>query len=142
MNAGRTVSLAASIVLSAALLFPVATWANGRNALVLDPRVRVVFRLQVSGRPTSHATFWVAYGPTAGKFGIVRLKASSNSTWLASQRLVTGARLNLVYLMGQGSVQTRFGVAPGNPVVTIRRVPSFTVGTPSPAVVQWQAPIG
>jgi hypothetical protein len=44
----------------------------------------VHFRLHVVGRPSPGTTFWVAYGPLAGRFGIIRLHAAGSNMYEAS----------------------------------------------------------
>ncbi len=101
----------------------------------------IAFRLQVAGTPDAGATFWVAYGPLAGKFGIIRLHRNRSGMYVARARLPLHARTVFSYLEGQGTIQARFGLAPGNPVVTIRQVGPMPAGRPIPPI-RWQAPLG
>jgi hypothetical protein len=134
--------LLASIALSIGVLFPTVARASTHPAVRLDTRVTVSFRLHVAGQPAQNSTFWVAYGPVAGKFGLVQLKSSGSGTFVASRRMPASARLDLSYLAGHGVTRTRFGAAPGNPVTTIRHIAPVPVAGGSLPIVQWQAPIG
>lgn len=137
-------SVVAAILLS---LFAISTGrveARGVTGAYLPDRSHVVvatFRLHISGRPSPGTTFWVAYGPLAGKFGLVRLSDAGSGLRVATQALPGTGRTVFAYLAGHGVTMTRHGPAPGNPVVVIR-----TIGPISPAhlppLVQWSAPAG
>ena len=105
-----------------------------------SPMVVATFRLQVAGSISPGTTFWVAYGPVDGHFGIVQLHGA-NGTYSARQRVPAG-RTTVAYLAGHGTMKTRFGVAPGNPVVTIRRVESAVIGQGPLPTIRWIAPVG
>lgn len=96
------------------------------------------FRLRVAGRPVVGTTFWLAYGPLAGKFGLVRLKASQAGLYQASRDLPIGGQTIFAYLSAQGMIHTRLGLAPGGAVTVIRRLGPVRVGVFP--VVHWQAP--
>jgi len=38
------------------------------------------FRLHVIGRPPAHATFWVAFGPLADRWGLIQLHAAGGGS--------------------------------------------------------------
>ncbi|MGH2443281.1 MAG: hypothetical protein ACRDFX_08975 [Chloroflexota bacterium] len=80
------------------------------------------FRLNVKGTPSAPATFWVAYGPLDGKFGIIRLHAVGNGQYRATKRLPRNGKSQFVYVEGQGVVHTRAGAVPGGNVITIKNV--------------------
>jgi hypothetical protein len=101
----------------------------------------VTFRLQVSGPPARGATYWVAYGPLDGKFGIVRLTFAGSHMYKATRDLPAHGRAIFAYLSGYGSVWTRLGWVPGPPVVTIRRF-GPTLAWQLPTTVSWVPPIG
>jgi hypothetical protein len=106
--------------------------------------VAYTFRLQVSGTPDARATFWVAYGPLQGRFGVIRLRSTaSGQVYTATRRLPLHARAYFAYLAGQGTLHTKAGIVPGNPVTVIQRVGPFTVqpGRGIPAA-HWAAPVG
>jgi hypothetical protein len=105
-----------------------------------SPIAVATFRLQVAGSIAPGTTFWVAYGPVNGHFGIVRLRGA-NGTYSAKERVPAG-RTTVAYLAGHGTMKTRFGVAPGNPVVTIHRVESAVIGQGPLPTVRWIAPVG
>jgi hypothetical protein len=133
-------SLLASAVLSGTLLTP----AAAKTDAVARPvaQVSVTFRLQVGGHPASGATFWVAYGPLAGRFGLVRLHRSDGGVYTATRRLPATGRAVFAYLAGNGVVRTRVGLAPGNPVVTIERFGPALPTQLRPQLVHWRAPVG
>lgn len=98
------------------------------------------FRLQVAGAPDPGATYWIAYGPLAGKFGIVQLHPRSHGVYTASLQLPTNGKTVFSYIAGHGVVHTRMGVEPGSPVLTVRQFGPTSVwphGIPS---VRWHPP--
>lgn len=101
-----------------------------------------VFRLRVVGPVEARATFWVAYGPLAGRFGIVQLRKEADGLYVANASLPAAGRTVLTYLEGTGAVQTPMGNAPGNPVTTIKTVGPLAVGSHNLPVVQWSQPAG
>lgn len=100
------------------------------------------FRLHVAGHIVRGTTFWVAYGPLDGTFAILRLHSVGDGTFERRCSLPVGARATFSYLMGRGSVRTRLGEEPGNPVVTIRTVGPNAVSPARLLTVQWHIPIG
>jgi hypothetical protein len=105
-------------------------------------RVAVTFRLLVHGHVGPHTTFWVAYGPLAGTFGVVRLHAAGQGWYTADRSLPAHGRTMVAYLAGVGSVVMPYGRAPGNPVSTIRTIGPVAASQLNGRVVQWDAPIG
>jgi hypothetical protein len=103
----------------------------------------VTFRLNVTGQDPS-LTYWVAYGPLSDHFGLVRLHSMGSNRYGASDRLPTQGRTIFAYLAGHGVMHTRFGPAPGNPVVTIKRIGPLGMSHIRLALVQWrvQRPAG
>lgn len=102
----------------------------------------VSFRLHVSGAVPATMTFWAAYGPVEGRFGLVQLKQTSSGQFTGGALLPTGKSGIVSYLAGRGVVQTRFGPAPGNPVFTIRRTAKIPLSTRTLPLVRWSAPQG
>jgi hypothetical protein len=101
-----------------------------------------VFKLQVAGQVDSGTTFWVAYGPLAGKFGIVQLRQRSAGVYAASRSLPTTGRSIFTYLVGTGVVRTKSGLEPGNPVRTVKTVGPVSVWPHGVPAARWQAPAG
>ena|SRR5947209_4576391 len=100
------------------------------------------FRLHVLGRSVARTTFWVAYGPLADRWGLVRLHAARSGRYAAIQRLPANERTVFAYLAGSGVVATPLGPAPGNPVVTIRLVGPTSASHIGATTVQWHVPTG
>lgn len=101
---------------------------------------RCTFRLQVQGRAKPGMTFWVAYGPLAGKFGLVRLQSSRLGMYTASRTFPAGGRTVLAYLSSRGTIHTPIGLAPSTPFVTIRRIGPIRILAGSIPLVRWRAP--
>jgi hypothetical protein len=137
--------LPTSFLLTVCSAFPLGAQAAG--ALHRPPHrapatVAVTFRLQVSGKPGQGTTFWVAYGPLADRFGLVQLHRSAPGLYAVTQSLPAQGRTIFAYLVGHGSIHTRFGSAPGDPVAIIKRVgPVSARGLGAPTVT-WTAPVG
>ena len=101
----------------------------------------VTFRLEVAGHPAVHATFWVAYGPLAGRFGLIQLRDRGGGLYTASATLSSG-RTIFAFLEGFGVEHTRLGDVPGAPTYTIREVGPMSVpGKPLPTI-RWHVPLG
>jgi hypothetical protein len=138
------VKLLGALALAGALLLSLLSPAAAKSVPIGHSASTILktFRLQVSGDPAAGTTFWVAYGPLAGRFGIFQLHAAGHLLYTATRRLSTTGHTTFAYVAGQGTVKARFGLAPGNPVVTIHvfnQVPVTEVQLP---LVRWQAPIG
>jgi hypothetical protein len=132
------ISVAASILLIG-LLSPVD--AHGAANSVGQVRTVVTtFRLHVIGRPAAHATFWVAFGPLADRWGLIQLHAAGGGTYTATQSLPAVGRTIFAYLAGQGVLTTQMGRAHGNPVVTIRRIGPVSASQVGATIVSWREP--
>jgi hypothetical protein len=107
----------------------------------LGTKMLVTFRLHVSGDIPQAMTFWLAYGPLGGRFGIVRLHRSRVGLYAASVRLPVG-RSSFAFVAGYGVIHVRFGPAPGNPVITIRRIDRCTALQAARIGVYWHVPEG
>ena len=119
-------------------VIPTAAHAQ-RSSQVVIP---MTFTLAVSGTPAAHETFWVSYGPLAGHFGIVRMHRTLPHTYTVTVRLPLHGRTTFYYLAGQGSLHTRAGLVPGNPVVTVKQVGPTSVARATAMRATWVAPIG
>lgn len=104
--------------------------------------VLVTFRLEVSGAPAARTTFWVAYGPLAGRFGLLQLHSLGGGTYGAQRRLPASGRTTYAYLAGQGVAHTRIGRTPGDPVITIESFGPTTALQAGRFVARWTAPVG
>jgi hypothetical protein len=60
----------------------------------------------------------------------------------ATQTLPAQGRTTFAYLVGHGSIQTRFGPTPGDPVTTIRRIGPVSAPDLNGLMVSWAAPVG
>ena len=130
--------LAAMLLSFAATRSATAAAAGDRH---LNAEVSVLFRLRVDGAPGRNATFWVAYGPLAGTWGIKQLHAAG-PRFYAERLLLPRGRATFSFIQGTGIEYTRLGAVPGNPVLTIRHIgPAFVGGSTVPTVV-WHEPIG
>jgi hypothetical protein len=101
-----------------------------------------VFRLHVAGDLGRQASFWVAYGPLADHWGLIRLHAVGRGNYTATRHLPAEGRTLFAYLAGQGTVRTRGVVAPGNPIVAIRLIGPVSASQLGTTTVHWQVPIG
>jgi hypothetical protein len=100
-----------------------------------------VFRLSVDGPVARSDTFWVAYGPLDGTWGVIRLDTIGPRQYEARAMLPRG-RTVFSFIEGRGVMHTRLGSVPGNPVSTIRQMgPTSASGVAFPLVV-WHEPIG
>ena len=100
------------------------------------------FRLRTLDRPSADTTFWVAYGPLNGRFGLVQLRPVGPHVYEARKQLPATGRTTFAYLSGHGAVRTRFGLAPGDPVETIRRIGPVALSNRRLPTVSWHTPIG
>ena len=132
------ISVAASILWISSL-----SPGDAHGAAKSARQVRTVvttFRLHVIGRPPAHATFWVAFGPLADRWGLIQLHAAGGGTYTAAQSLPEVGRTIFAYLAGQGVLATQMGPAPGNPVVTIRRIGPVSASQVGATIVRWREP--
>jgi hypothetical protein len=107
------------------------------------PRMTTVtFRLRVQTAPPPQMTFWVAYGPPAPRFGVVRLLPAGSGQYVGSRALPSGARASFTYLAAWGSVRTPAGAMPGNPVTVIKRTVRLQIGLGHVPEVVWKGPVG
>lgn len=105
-------------------------------------KATLTFMLRLSGPQDRGATYWVSYGPVGGKFGIVRLRPARLQEYRATVVLPAGGRTIFYYLKGRGTVQTRIGPVPGNPVATIRRTGLTPVLSGVQVSTSWRPPGG
>ena len=117
------------------------SWARTVQQSAPPASASRVFRLSVDGPVAPSDTFWVAYGPLAGTWGIVRLHATGPKLFETKITLPRG-RTVFSFIEGRGVMHTRLGDVPGNPVTTIRQVRSATVTGPAFPLVVWHVPIG
>jgi hypothetical protein len=116
-------------VLSIILASSIASYASAGAALASVPRlVETAFHVQVPGAVPPGTTLWVAYGPVAGKFGIIRLHRDPSGQFVASGRFPAGTRATFYYIRGHGTIPTRAGAMPGNPVRTLGHQGPLVVG--------------
>lgn len=122
-----------NLLIAVAIFFAVIVPSSGATtALASQPRlVQTAFHLQAPAAFSSGATFWVAYGPVGGKFGIVRLHHAASGQFVASARFPAGSRATFYYIQGQGVIHTRAGAAPGNPISTLGHQGPFVIGRQS-----------
>lgn len=129
-------------LLALIFLLPVSAHAE-QQVIGRAPRLaQVRFELQVQGIPARGATYWVAYGPIGGKFGVLRLRRMGTRMYGATHAFPAGSRGEFVYLEGTGQVRTPAGPAPGGMVVTIRRTALSSLHTGLVCSVSWSAPVG
>lgn len=124
-----------------ALLVAVAVVPVGAAQAASAPARTVTFRLHVAAPADPHTTFWVSYGPLAGKFGLIRLHPTGNGYFAGSRALPAGRTL-FCYIAGTGTVKTPQGPAPGSPMVTIGHVGPGTAIQASARVMIWTPPAG
>lgn len=129
------------LLITAGASFTTTSWARTVSQSAPPPTASRVFRLSVDGPVAPSDTFWVAYGPLAGTWGIVRMHATSSKLFVAKITLPRG-RTVFSFIEGRGVMHTRLGAVPGNPVITIRQVGSTTSTGPVFPLVVWHVPIG
>ena len=130
------------LLVMAALLSPRTTvTATSAATTPVATRAIVTFQLHVSGDIPQEMTFWIAYGPLAGHFGIVRLHRADTGLYTASMCLPVG-RSSFAYVAGYGVIRVRYGPVPGDPVITIRCLDRSTARQAARRVVYWHVPIG
>ena len=104
--------------------------------------VRTSFHLQVSSNFSPSATFWIAYGPLGGRFGLIRLHRAGDGRFVAAGWFPSGARADFYYIEGQGTMRTKEGVVPGNPVRTVGHAGPLIIGHHPVPVLRLSAPAG
>ncbi len=102
----------------------------------------VIFRLRVAGQPSPGTQFWVAYGPVAGRFGILRLRATSAGTYSAARTLPILEPTSVAYLAARGQVRTRAGLEPAHVLAIIFNSGPISLLEAQRHVPRWQAPVG
>jgi hypothetical protein len=130
---------AGALILLTASLSPVSAAPRGAGSTRL---FTTVFRLHVAGQADPRTTYWVAYGPLAGTWGIVRLHAAGHGLEIGSRALPAKGTTTFDYVAGQGVVHTKLGPAPGNPVYTIAQIGPTSPMAITRHTVEWQAPVG
>ena len=125
--------------LGAMVLFGMCTFTGASAA---PPRGTVTFQLQVHGVSAPGTTYWVAYGPLAGRFGVIRLQARGHGLFSAQRRLPLRERTSIAFVAGQGCVFTPAGQEPGGRVVTISARGPGPLQELAAQPVSWQAPAG
>lgn len=101
-----------------------------------------VFRVRLADPAPAGTTFWVAYGPVAGQFGLVQLHRVGSGAYEVDVRLPQTGRTTFSFVAGQGEVKADFGAAPGNPVTTIGSYGPMSVTQVHTLTVTWHAPVG
>jgi hypothetical protein len=136
--------MAAPVLLAAALFSPGSAFA-GSSRIAPHSHMRqvpVTFRLVVPGSVASTMTFWVAYGPLAGHFGIIQLVPKGNNTYSTRVTLPAQGRTTFTYLAAFGRIKTRMGYVPRRGDVTIKTLGPTDPITASMHPVRWLPPLG
>jgi hypothetical protein len=102
----------------------------------------VTFTLTVSGTPAKGTTFWVAHGPLAGRFGVIRLQPHGNHSYSARVSLPATEVTSFTYLAAHGTQMIHGMPEPGGVVVVIRTMESVTASVASQRVEHWSVPLG
>lgn len=139
LRSGSVSVALASALLTAALPLRVHAAAPARTHVAMTT---VTFRLHVVGQPAPGTTFWVAYGPLAGHWGIVQLHSSSAGWYTASHALPVQGKSVFTYLTGHGVAHAKVGDVPGNPVVKFRDVGPATAAAAGHVAATWYQPVG
>lgn len=139
----RSLVLASSLVALAVSTSPAFAAGSRSGSHLARPQTAVtVFQLAVSGSPRPGTTFWVAYGPLNGQFGLIQLTHRSGNTFSASKQLPTAGRTVFAYLAAQGVTRTPAGLAPGGRPMTIRRIGPTSIWPHGLPLIRWQPPVG
>jgi|SRR5947209_17581029 len=139
----RLFGMAAALLLCVVLASPASARVSNDRTVGMHARlVTMNFRLRLETQPAAGTTFWIAYGPLAGRFGLIRLHQTGQNLYTAHANLPAAGRANFAYIAGNGTVRTRLGLEPGIPTVTIRNFDRITPGQTQLPVVTWQPPIG
>lgn len=132
-----------SLVLVSLILGVALPWTNVGAGHAAAPRlVSTAFHVRLPAGISPGTTIWVAYGPVAGKFGIIRMHSISPRQYAASAKLPRGSRATFYYVEGQGTIHTRAGLAPGNPTRTLGRVGPVVIGRQPVPLFTVPAPLG
>jgi hypothetical protein len=100
------------------------------------------FRLAVAGSPAKGATFWVSYGPLAGKFGVIELRSTGSHLYSARTVLPVNEAGTFTYLKAQGVQKVHGSAQPGGIPVVIRSVAAVTAVEAASHIVHWSVPLG
>jgi hypothetical protein len=100
------------------------------------------FHLTVAGNPAKGTTFWVSYGPLAGRFGVIKLQPQGNDVFSARAVLPVNRAGTFTYLEAQGTRYVHGLPQPGGVPVVIRNLQSVTAATASQRIVHWSVPLG
>jgi hypothetical protein len=135
-------SLTVTLAVLAFSLMPAGASAAGRTSQPknLPVTVSTTFHLRVAGRLAPGTTLWVAYGPLRGKFGIIRLRAHAGNLYTATRVLPAAGKTVFSFIAGNGTMTTRLGVVPGNPVRTIRSIGPTSIWPHGVPTVLWRVP--
>ena len=133
--------LLAVALLFSALASSTPAWADSSGHSTERAAALSLFRLQVDGAVESSATFWVAYGPLDGQWGIRRLRAASARLYALRLRLPPG-RTVISFIQGTGVLRTPHGDVPGAPVTTIRQIGPIAIGARVLPIYVWHEPMG
>ena len=131
-------ALAVVLIAGCSLVFP-----SLGHAQSTTPRMTPVsFSLSVDGQPDPGTTFWVSYGPLAGKFGVLQLHPQGPHSYGLTVQLPAQARGTFYYLSAHGKMKTCSGMVPGDPVATIKHVGPMVVSRGVAVTAVWHPPIG
>src|SRR5436309_16104204 len=110
----RTGALLAAVLMLFAALSPAVAAPTHRVHSAERKALTVLktFRLAVVGDSARDTTYWVAYGPLNGRFGIVRLHPAGLESFQGTASLPARGRTTFSFLQGQGSVHSRAGWGP------------------------------
>jgi hypothetical protein len=100
------------------------------------------FHLAVAGNPAKGSTFWLSYGPLAGRFGVIKLHPDGNHQYSARATLPLDAAGTFTYLQAQGTQMVHGLPQPGGIPTVIRSMEAVTAVAVSHHVVRWSVPLG
>jgi hypothetical protein len=138
----RWLGSVAAMLLLAAMVHPAQARGSGHRTGVPAKTASMTFRIDLGARPAQGTTFWVAYGPLDGHFGLIRLHRLGPTEYGAVAELPRDGHTDFAYVAGNGTIKTRAGLAPGDPVVTIQVFHRVTPGQKKLPSVWWQPPLG
>ncbi len=92
------------------------------SALAQDEYVQITFELQTSGQFTANTTFFALYGLPQSEFSALQLTdQDGDGVYTGNAKWMVGSKQLIVVLVkGTGTVNTVFGIFPGEPATTIR----------------------
>lgn len=132
----------ALVITLLAVSAPMGARAETRSVSHGLAQAQVRFQLHVTGKHTRGATYWVAYGPIGGHFGVIRLVRASSGLYTAVRDFPLGARGEFTYLAAVGQVNTPAGPAPARDIVTIRTTGIMSLRAGAVSTVTWSGPTG